>query len=265
MQFGYRESSVNSFIKDMKHEKVLSREEERELIKKYQAGDQKAFNKLVTANWRFVLTIANKYRRSGMPISDLIQEGNLGLMRAIQKFDLNTDNKLISYAVWYIKAYIAKYIERNFSVVCSGVGNDLRIQLFSVNEESKKKQKTFFKKDASLNAPIERNNRGAAESSEMVDFVAEIEDVEKFNLNPEELYLQEEEKQVTKEIIQNCVSDLPESEQDVVRKRYLGEEEKTLAEVGEARKLSRERIRQIEERAMSKLERKLKYDFEMVG
>lgn len=102
---------IDSYFDDIKKYKHLTKTEEKELAERIKQGDEKALNKLVTSNLKFVVNIAKSYRKSGVPFSDLISEGNVGLMKAAKKFDGNKDIRFISYAVWWVKNSIQECIE----------------------------------------------------------------------------------------------------------------------------------------------------------
>ena len=102
---------LDIYFKDINKYKCLSKEEEAELSKKIRNGDEKSLNKLINSNLRFVVNIAKGYRDSGIPFQDIISEGNLGLIKAAQKFDYTKDVRFISYAVWWVKSYIQAYID----------------------------------------------------------------------------------------------------------------------------------------------------------
>lgn len=129
-------NEVNSYFEDIKGYKPLSSKEEKKLALEIKKGDQKALNRLVTSNLKFVVNIAKKYKDSGVPFSDLISEGNLGLIRAAQKFDETKNVKFISYAVWWVKNSIQECIEQyNTKSESSGVGDYIFTNCTSDNYE----------------------------------------------------------------------------------------------------------------------------------
>ena len=127
--------TLSRYMAEVNRFPLLSREEERELaILLHETGDPLAANKLVTANLRFVVKVAYQYKHYGLKLTDLIQEGNLGLMRAVEKFDPNKDCRLISYAVWWIKAYIQAYIIKSWSLVKIGTTQAQRKLFYKLAE-----------------------------------------------------------------------------------------------------------------------------------
>src|SRR5512136_129393 len=123
---------LDRYLASVQQHPLLSPEEERELARRYRAGDARAGHTLVTANLRFVVKVAHGYRAYGLRIGDLVQEGNLGLMRAVQKFDPELGIRLISYAVWWIRAYIQNYVLRSWSLVKIGTTQAQRKLFFSL-------------------------------------------------------------------------------------------------------------------------------------
>ena len=109
------ESEVDYYFNSLRQYKKLSREEEKELGLRIQNGDKKAFDTLVENNLRFVITVAKAYRDSGVPFADLISEGNMGLIHAVEKFDPTKNIKFITYAVWWIKCYINDFIDKQMN------------------------------------------------------------------------------------------------------------------------------------------------------
>lgn len=105
-------NTIGLYFKDIKNTKALSREKEKELAQKIKEGDKEALNTLVEANLKFVVTVARQYANSGVPMSDLISEGNLALYRAAEKFDPSKDKKFITYAVWWVRSYMKDCIKK---------------------------------------------------------------------------------------------------------------------------------------------------------
>ena len=129
-------SALERYMSEVKRIPMLSREEEDTLARRFRDhGDVDAAHKLVTANLRFVVKVAYQFKAYGMKMLDLVQEGNLGLMRAVQKFNPDRGYRLISYAVWWIKAYIQNYILRNWSLVKLGTTQAQRKLFFNLNKE----------------------------------------------------------------------------------------------------------------------------------
>src|ERR687884_278157 len=126
-------SSLELYLSEIRHFPLLTVEEEQTLARAFRAGsDTRAAHRLVTANLRFVVKVAYEYRSYGFRMADLIQEGNIGLMKAVQKFDPDKGIRLISYAVWWIRAYIQNYILKSWSLVKLGTTQAQRKLFFSL-------------------------------------------------------------------------------------------------------------------------------------
>src|SRR5690606_13924719 len=124
--------SLSMYLSEINRYSLLKAEEEQQLARDFIAGDLSAGHRLVTANLRFVVKVAYEYRSYGIKMSDLIQEGNIGLMKAVQKFDPDKGIRLISYAVWWIRAYIQNYILKSWSLVKLGTTQAQRKLFFSL-------------------------------------------------------------------------------------------------------------------------------------
>ena len=210
---------VKTYYKELKKYSPISREEERKLMKKAKNKDEIAKNKLLSSNLRFVFDVAKKYKGCGLPLEDLISEGNMGLMYAFDKFDEKKDVRFISYAVWWINYYIKDFIAK---------GN------------AKAEHEVY---DDDLQNPVINKNDG--ESSEMDDTANSNEsEIEESEINEENL-----------EMIKKLLSRLDLRERKIIE-CYFGLNNKkpmTLKECGGALGLSQERIRQVKEKTLLKL------------
>lgn len=248
---------------------LLSPEEERALAIRYkETGDPGIAHKLVVSNLRFVVMVALEYRHYGFRLMDIIQEGNIGLMMAVKKFDPYKGFRLITYAVWWIRAYILNYILRNWSLVKVGTTQEQRrlffklsklrnilengdtqvINSLGVNEkEFEELENRYLKRDLSLDEPISQDS----EKTQM-DILPGQEK------NIEEEFLHKEDDELLKAGINIALSGLQERERYIIENRYLSENPATLQEIGDKLGLSRERVRQIEKRALKKVKTTLK-------
>ena len=216
---------VRTYYDDLKKYKPLSRAKEKRLLRLCKKGDIKAKNQILEANLRFVFDIAKKYSGRGLPMSDLISEGNMGLIKAIEKFDYDKDVKFISYAVWWIRQYMSDAIRRSKLVPT--------VEIESKNEDS---------------------------SIAIIDKVSSNDDDE-YITEYEVLYsneIDEKRKETTKnqkEFVSNLLVNLNEREKYVLENYYglNGKKELTLGELGEEMGISSERARQIKITAMRKL------------
>lgn len=271
---GLEEANVEAkYLKAISKYSLLTPEEERELARKYKAGDEEAGKRLITANLRFVVKVALEYKGYGFRLSDLIQEGNLGLMVALKHFDPEKGYRFISYAIWWIRAYIQNYIMRSWSLVKVGTtqsqkklfykmgklweleeGEGSREEkLKSLVEELKVEERDIEQmyerikyRDLSLDAKVDEE-----QESTFLDFLAD------YAPNQEETLADKERIEVIKNLVREALSKLSERERIVIEKRLMSEEPVTLQDLSKVFKVSRERVRQIELQAVRKLKKDL--------
>ena len=272
-----RHDDLAIYMKEAKRFKLLSREEEHTLAVQLQEfNDVDAAHKLITANLRFVVKIAMEYRSYGMRTIDLVQEGNVGLMHAVRKFDPERGYRLITYAVWWIRAYIQSYLLRAYSMVKIGT--------------TQAQRRLFFKLPAAL-AELDRKMEGldpmsvedrhaalaqlvgvkASEVNEMEmrtaarDFSLDMTLEESGETSHMDLLVDDEADQesmvLSSEIrdglhleIDAALATLNVREREVIERRYLADDKPTLREIGADWGVSRERARQIEAVARQKMQ-----------
>ncbi len=270
---------LDQYLAEISKVSLLTVDEERRLARQFrEQGDGRAAHRLVEANLRFVVKVAYEYRSYGLKMSDLIQEGNIGLMKAVQKFDPAKEIRLISYAVWWIRAYIQNYILRSWSLVKIGTTQAQRKLFFSLArtkheleklepgdkdaphvdvEQIAKKlrvrpsdveemQQRMEGRDLSLDAPM--SDDGA---SSHVDFLAADSSAADDDLG------RAQEDRLVKDRVAEALDRLDPRERHIIRRRVMDEDTETLKELGERFGFSRERARQIEIRAREKLRREL--------
>jgi len=259
--------SLNAYIREIAKFKPLASDEEKELGRRIQGGDQAALNRLVEANLRFVVSYAKRYRGLGLSFLDLIHEGNLGLIEAAKRFDPERNVKFISYAVWWVRQAIFHALSEHTRVFrlpqkmsgqVSRVGN-ARERLATELERPPTTQEVARETDLS-EKEVEDLLRMAGDDVSLSTAMSEDGSIELGDTLEQEsvpaveleLIRSSFEKQ-----IQAIVDDLDEKEREVIRMRFGldGEEPRTLQEIGESLRLSRERIRQIESKAKEKLRR----------
>lgn len=264
--------SVNFFLKEVERYPLLSREEEYQLaLKHYEENDIEAAKKLVVSNLRFVIKIANEYISYGFPVSDLIQEGTIGLMQAVKRFNPHKGYRLISYAVWWIKAKIHNFIMSSWSLVKIGTTQAQR-KLFQKIGKAKKKlniekdklgpedlksvadsfgvrekdvltmEIRLASRDFSLDKHI-----GEDESSTYIDSLPD------YRKNQEEIVEQRAADELTYEGLKQGVDKLSEKQRCVIEGRFISSPPKKLRELGEELGISKERVRQIEREALNKI------------
>ena len=252
--------------------KLLTREGEMELAVRYRDNsDLQAAHKLVVSNLRFVVKIAHEYRGYGFKLLDLIQEGNIGLMMAVKKFDPSKGYRLISYAVWWIRAYIQNFIIRSWSLVKLGTTQAQRKLFFKLRSERERADRAAGPRStASTTELAQRLDVGKTDVVDMEmrlsarDFSLDVEldegarqthlDLLKSDGENQETALADlEEKALVRGKVQQAMRTLNEKEQYIVENRLMTDEPKTLHEIGEHFHISRERARQIEGNVLRKI------------
>jgi RNA polymerase sigma-32 factor len=272
------ENDVYPYLKKISQFPLLTNEEEKDLAYRWvKNGDTKAAQKLVTSHLRLVAKIAMGYKGYGLPIFDLISEGNLGLMQAVKKFDPDKGFRLATYAIWWIRASVQEYVLHSWSLVKIGttaaqkklffnlrrmrnqlkkyeeghLSND-QIKSISVDlgvtvDEVKQMEGRVFNQDFSLNTPLNDENQ-----SEWID---QIEDE---NMDIGNKTEKDDELDKRKELFNIAVKTLESRELEILEARRLEEPVKTLEELSQKFSISRERVRQIENKAIKKIQEEIK-------
>jgi len=259
--------ALERYLKEIRRYPILSADEERALARTCRAA-------LVTANLRFVVRIAREYRSCGFRLADLIQEGNIGLMRAVEKFDPDRGVRLVTYATWWIRAHIQSFIMRSHSLVKLGTTAAQR-RLFSSlastrNEMERASRAAGDTEGADPEAIARRLSVTTAEVEEMAARLAahdlsidaqgggaEAVAVEALasETSPQDHAVSEaQEQHLMQSHVERALFALEKRERFIVEQRLMSDDPATLREVGEQLGVSRERVRQIEQRAKHKLE-----------
>ena len=270
------DNNLGRYLDHIKKFPMLEAGEEYLLAKDWlEKQDTKAAHKLVTSHLRLVAKIAMGYRGYGLPIADLIAEGNIGMMHAVKKFDPEKGFRLATYAMWWIKASIQEFVLRSWSQVKIGTTASQKKLFFNLRKIKGKinaledgdltpKQVNHIAEaldvskddvvsmnrrmlggDHSLNSQINRND---GEEAEWQDLLTDERD------NQETQYVNHQEKNIRNKMMLEALDYLKPREKDIIIKRRLTENPKTLEELSQEYKVSRERIRQIETRAFEKLQ-----------
>jgi RNA polymerase primary sigma factor len=261
----YEEGSLDQYLRDISVYPLINRDEEVRLAQLIRVNDQEALDKLVRSNLRFVVSVAKKYQNQGVSLADLINEGNLGLIRAAHKFDETKGIKFISYAVWWIRQAILQALAEQSRIVrvpLNRAGTLHRIgkrasallqelgreathaeiaEGMEISEEEVAKTMSISQTHLSLDAPLT-----PGEDNKLLDYLPDTN-----NLTPDELMF---DKALTESIV-DALAHLKERESKIL-KLYFGLEEKdpmTLEEIGALLGITRERVRQIKEKALSRL------------
>ena len=261
-------ASLDKYLQDIAHEELLSADEEVELAQRIRKGDRKALERLCKANLRFVVSVAKQYQNQGLSLPDLINEGNVGLIKAAEKFDETRGFKFISYAVWWIRQSILQAIAEQSRIVRLPLNQVNSVN--KINQELNKFEQEFERKPSAeeiaelIDLPEEKvsaamtvgNHRHVSvdapfsdgEEGSMIDLMTNRDDPS----TDHELVMES-----LREEIERLLEVLPEKDRKVVTAYYgIGEPELTLDEIGAKYKLTRERVRQIKEKAVRKLQSK---------
>ena len=271
------EGGLSAYLEQIKKFPMLAAEEEYMLAKNWKTtGNIKAAEKLVTSHLRLVAKIAMGYKGYGLPVNEMISEGNVGLMQAVKKFEPEKGFRLATYAMWWIKASIQEYVLKSWSLVKMGTttaqkklffnlkklknqiapGQDGDLKDEQVDEISKRlnveshevinMNRRMMGQEKSLNDPIK-----SGETDEWQDWL--VDD----SLDQELIISQKQEYDDKKELLKSAMKILNDREKEIIVARRLSEEPKTLEELSKKYKISRERIRQIETKAFEKLQKSM--------
>jgi RNA polymerase sigma-32 factor len=265
--------SMTLYMAEIKKFPLLSAEEERlYAIKFFEEKDLEAAHTLITSNLRFVVKVASEYRHYGLKLLDLIQEGNIGLMMAVKKYNPYRGIRLISYAIWWIRAYIQNYIMSAWSLVKIGTTQAQR-KLFYKLSETRNALRNMLGSESDTGAAADMLHVSEQDVIEMatrlkgeVCLDAGIADGEDLTVletiaddrkNQEELLGEYQEELSMKRQVAEAVAGLNEKERFIVEQRLTSDDPLTLQEIADHFSISRERVRQIEERMLAKLRQKL--------
>ncbi|WP_075997215.1 RNA polymerase sigma factor RpoH [Salaquimonas pukyongi] len=273
------DSGLSRYMQEIRKFPMLEPDEEYMLAKRYhEYDDPEAAHKLVTSHLRLVAKIAMGYRGYGLPIGEVVSEGNVGLMQAVKKFDPERGFRLATYAMWWIKASIQEYVLRSWSLVKMGTTANQKRLFFnlrkakskiqalddgdlnpdqvkqiatqlSVSEEEVVSMNRRLGGDASLNAPIKASE---GESGEWQDWL--VDDTE----NAEQILVKQDELEARRDMLADALDVLTDREKRIFLARRLEENPITLEELSGEFDISRERVRQIEVRAFEKVQKAMK-------
>jgi RNA polymerase sigma-32 factor len=272
------EGGLSRYLSEIRKFPLLAPEEEYMLAKRWKEHeDAEAARKLVTSHLRLVAKIAMGYRGYGLPVSEIVAEGNVGLMQAVKRFDPERGFRLATYAMWWIRASIQEFILRSWSLVKIGTTSDQKKLFFNLRKAKNKinaieegdltpehvttladqlgvsetelvnMNRRLSAPDSSLNAPL----RGESES-EWQDWLADD------SIDQETRMADNQEVDERRALLNAALGELPEREREIIRARRLQDEPSTLEELSHKFGISRERVRQIEVRAFDRLQRGMK-------
>ena len=275
------EQSLNRYLAEIKKFPVLTAEQEYMLAKRYQEHeDPEAAAQLVTSHLRLVAKIAMGYRGYGLPVSDLISEGNVGLMQGVKKFEPDRGFRLATYAMWWIKASMQEFILRSWSLVKMGTTAAQKKLFFNLRRMKKQleayedtdlspedvtkiatdlgvpeqevinmNRRMMMGGDGSLNTPMRNGEDGSGEWQDWLTDDGPLQD---------EMVADAEEADVRHEMLAEAMESLNDREKHILTERRLTDNPQTLEELSQVYDVSRERIRQIEVRAFEKLQKAMR-------
>ena len=261
------------FFSDSMNLPLLSKEQEQSLTKSWKENkDTKALEKLILSYTKLVIRIASQFKHYGLPFNDLVQEGHIGLLLAIEKFDVTRDLRFSTYSRWWVRATIQEYVLKNWSIVKTGSSSAQKSLFFNlrrfkingeVNYEERKKiarllgvkekfisdrENHILKRDASLNTPLNNNTL-----EEWQNFL-----VDNSQENIEDALIKSDEKSRKKKWLIKALESLDPREKIIINSRHMSESPMTLEKIGLKLRISKERVRQIESVAITKLKLKIK-------
>ncbi len=269
---------MSTYMSETRRYPLLTPDEEHALaVKLVEHGDTSAARKLIEANLRLVVKIAYEYRRAHKNLLDLVQEGNIGLIQAVGKFDPYRGVKLSSYAAFWIRAYILKFVLNNWRLVKIGTTQAQRKLFFNLRKEREKLEQLGFQAtsallaekldvpekdvvemerrlaapEASLDAPLGSGDDGDGGTRTRLDYLPSEE------TRPDHAVAQNEFSQLLRGKLEDFAKTLEGREQAIFRERWLTEEPLTLQELGDRYNISRERARQLEKRMLDRLKKYL--------
>lgn len=266
------DTAMDRYVAEINRYPILTRQQEVELAKKFNREENlDAAHQLVVSNLRFVVKIAHEYRGYGLKLLDLVQEGNIGLMMAVKKFDPDKGYRLISYAVWWIRAYIQNFVMRSWSLVKLGTTQAQRKLFFKLRSERERAEREAA--DGTGASSRHLAQRLSVDESEIIDMEmrlssrdfsldAELQDGAKqthvdllpaHNVDQEEAYSAYEQRSILRDKVDEAMQTLNAKERYIVENRLMAEDPKTLQEIGQHFSISRERARQIEGNVIRKI------------
>lgn len=268
------DTETSRYIERVRKLPLLDRETEHQLALRAREGDQVAIDQLVEANLRYVVAVALQYRRYGIKVADLIAEGNLGLMMAVRKFDPDRGTRFVTYAGYWIRAYVLDTVVRSTTMVGAGSGplrskmffrlrrerarvanlaqdpherNELLAERFGVSAEKMREMtRRLDARDVSLDAPLFDDS-----GTSLVDTLQGADG------NQEETFIEHEERGAVEARLVDALAELDRRERYIVEQRLMADEGMSLAAIGRELGVSRERARQLEARAKRKLLQRL--------
>jgi RNA polymerase sigma-32 factor len=259
----FQAPSLQAYRARLNHVEPLDREEERTLALQHQAGDRDAGRRIIEGCLPFVVAIALEYRRWGVPLEDIVQQGNVGLLRAVAKFDTTKECRLATYAAYWIRAEIREYVVRGYRVVRLGTTKAERraLRAYRTTRESDPERLSQVS-----GLPVDRvrsllpilQGREASLEASRDDRTPVIDRLVAAGPSPEEEADSHELRERSRVAVRDAIRDLTDREKLIVRDRLMADEPRTLQELGTQLGVSKERVRQLEQRTLTKLRQRLR-------
>jgi len=260
----------SSFIDYIRREPRLSRAEETELARRAWEGDAQAASRLIVSHLRFVLHIARRYGRNGLPIGDLLQEGTVGLIEAVRRFNPDRDVQLSSYAVWWIRAAMQDYVIRSRSLVRIGTTAAQKSMFFTLRQRVSQLADGDWLSEDFIGALASRFNTSVSEVTNLARRIAQpdqslnetpvsgsdaslLDQLADGNPTPEDHVAATSEQRLHRDCLATGLSKLPARERFIIGRRFFAEPKPSRAALGVELGLSKERVRQLEVRALDRL------------
>ncbi len=269
----FQDTELQRYLNNISSIKMLTLEEENQLsLDVYNNKNKESAQKLIVSHLPLVVKIAYSYKGYGLPLLDIISEGNIGLIRAVAKFNPLKGNRLSTYAIFWIKAYISDYILNSWSLVKMGTISARKKLFFSLNKIKNKlgitnnnltnsniqeiaQASNVSKKDViDINSMLTTRDLYLQSSiyKDQDDSITFEDTIENFDDNPEEIYQNKQSKDYINKMIKSAFEILDDREKAILLRRYVNQKAESLESIGESLKLSRERVRQIEKIALAK-------------
>jgi RNA polymerase sigma-32 factor len=255
-------SALSTYRSEIALRRALSPEVELELVARWRAGEQLAGQRLIEACLPFVMTIALEYRRWGLPTEDIVQEGNIGLLKAAARFDPERGCRLVTYAAYWIRAEIRDYVVRAYRIVRLGASKSERRALRHYRKTRERDVQALSEASGLSEARVEMllpvlMARDVSLDAPEPSGSLPIDRMPHPTANPEEDALQRQERRTLEAALKVAVSELSPRERHIVKARWLTHDPLTLEEVGKHFGISKERVRQLEERAKKRMRERI--------
>jgi RNA polymerase sigma-32 factor len=273
------EASFFHYLQEIQKFPMLTLEEEQKYGERFQkTGDKEAARMLIQSHLRLVVKIASKFKNYGLPIVDLVSEGNVGLIQAVKKFDPSRGFRFSTYAMWWIKAYIQEYILRSWSLVKIGTTVAQKKLFFNLRKIKKRLEmgetgnllpedikRIAHDLNVSESEVVTMNARMQSSDSSLNQVIGDDEDGVEVGdkiasplISQEQLSINHQERSRQEALLKQAILLLNDRERDILLKRQLSEDPPTLDDLSKVYKVSKERVRQIEEAALNKIKKFIK-------